>query len=306
MTKLQYTVPIIECEVIESEKDQPKKAIVRGTCLKETISRNNNKYTISNIQENDGKEVKFFVQEHGTLELKNVVGKAKLTASEGLLNYEATIRNTKEHPEIVEHAMNNEIDVSIDARAKGKYFDNKTKAYTFESVDVRGICGVGIGGVKENNMEVVLAESFREDEADDNAEVNNLAEDEKTETLVRENETLKQKVVEMEKFIEQQKVSEKEQLVAKIMEVNSDLTKADLMEKEMSTLQTVFEYEKKISENEDEEDKPEETDEEGEGEVGEREQKKQDDDIVVEAEKDFITFSDEGYKKFSDEISGRI
>jgi len=311
-SEILYTVPITECEILEEKEGVPQKARIGGVCLKPVISRNSNKYTVKNITENDNKEVKFFVQQHGDLSLKNVVGKMKLIQESDVLRYDGVIRNTKEHPEIVQHALEKEIDVSIDARWQGRNVEsvNGQRVYSYDNIDIRALCGVGIGGVKENSMDYVIAESFNGYEEKLNEE-NKMSEsinyEEKlaeAEKRLAEQEKLleeKQKVItereENDKRVaEAKRLEEKENLINEIKKLNSTLEK--LEEKEIQELKVVLEYEKKLSES---------AKNEGAGEYNDfvKEESKSA-NVLIEAEKDMISMDKKMYDNFRKEIEKNI
>ena len=153
----RFNIPL---EVTEGDSTKGR-ALVGGTLLSIGKSRNGVNYRQSNIDENDGKTVKLFIEEHGNLEVKNIVGKVNLIKEGTSLKYHGEIRNTATHPDIVEHAVNKEIDVSIDARYKSRKFVEENDAFDVDGLDVRAVCGVGVGGVPANSMDYAIAESFK-------------------------------------------------------------------------------------------------------------------------------------------------
>lgn len=322
---IRYSVPILECEVLERDGDKPIKAKIGGICLKPTISRNKNKYTIKNIQENDGKEVKLFIQEHGDLKVKNIVGKSKLTESDGVLRYDGEIRNTEEHPDIVEHAVLKEIEISIDARASGMSVEVKggNKVFSYDKVDVRALCGVGIGGLAENSMDYAIAESFKDyEEKQNDQEVVNVEEVEKLnrqiaerdlkikeqeDEIAKKDEEAKKVEDEAKKVEEAKKEEEKKKVVESIMKINKKLVEKELKEKEIPELKIIEEYEKKLSEvDEDGKDK----DGEGVGEENKEEEgePKESDKpgIVIEKDKDTISMNPKLYEQFREGIKNNL
>lgn len=324
--EFKYTVPITEYEIIEEKEGKPTKVRVGGTCLATTISRNKNKFVINNITENDNKEVKFFIQEHGDLQLNNIVGKVKLSKVDNDLRYDGVLRNTTKHPDVVEHAMNKEIDVSIDARAYGRNVVKEGEGYvkTWDKVDVRALCGVGIGGLAQNSMDFAIAESFKG--VEDELKVHEKEQKKLEAIKMEEVEKLKAELIEQEKLVKEQEEvvkkqgeklkkiddekkegekKEKEKVVESIQKLNKEI---DLKDKSISELRLIHEYEKKIHENDDDDEGAGEGKDEGddkgsseeEGDVIEKE------DIVIEEKKDRITLSDKGYKKFQEDLRKSI
>lgn len=313
-SELRYIVPITECEIIEESEGKPSQVKIGGTCLVPTVSRNNNKYSISNIQENDGKEVKLFIQEHGELQVKNVVGKLNLKMIGESLKYTGNIRNTKAHPDIVEHAINREVDMSIDARASG-YSAVKEQNKTVKSwkhVDIRALCGVGVGGLAENSMEYAIAESLQDtDEQGDNLiqerEAIKMEEMEKLKAQLAEKEQLikeqEDKVADMEKAAEVKAEEEKKEVVEEIKAVNDEAKESELMGKPISELKLMLKYEKQLKENEVKPvEEPEGAGEGKEVDAGTAEEK----EIIVNERDDSITMSEKLYKQHRDAISKNL
>jgi hypothetical protein len=310
-SEFSYVVPITECEpIVEKEGEKPTKVKVSGTCLVPTVSRNKNKYVLKNLAENDGKTVKFFMQEHGKLELNNVVGKVGLKHTGVSLVYEGVLRNTEKHPDVVDHALNKEIDVSIDARASSPRVENEngSKVYSWGSIDIRALCGVGIGGVAENTMDLAVAESFDGYEAEEqkDIEVKKVDESEQMKVIAEKDneiESLKKRVQEMETEKLRVAEAEKAKVIASIKNLNKDIK--GLEEKEISELKLIFEYEKKLKEAEEEEEKEEEK--EGNGEVeGEPSGSTEENEIVVSEAEDSITMTNKGYEKFREDLNNEL
>jgi len=150
---------IFKADVVESDA---KKAKIGGTVLTVGKSRNGILYSKENILENNGKKGKLFIEEHGYLRVSNVVGNYTLRVDENeVLKFDGVIRNTHNHPDIVEHAINGDIDWSIDARYKKRNYVKESDAYSIEGLDIRAICGVGVGGIVDNSTDYVIAESFK-------------------------------------------------------------------------------------------------------------------------------------------------
>jgi len=302
--EFKYSVALTECEVIEKDdNNKPTKARIGGICLVPTVSRNGNKYTINNVTENDKKVVKFFAQDHGVLQYKNVVGKMSLTESDGKLRYDGEIRNTVDHPDIVEHAINKEIDVSIDARASGKKIEENEgkKVYSWGKVDIRALCGVGIGGLAENSMEYAIAESFNETEE--------IIEDEQITEKVNnmdELETMKSKIAEMENLIKEKDEAlrvkeaeeearaeeEKAEVIEEIKAANSEVKESELKGKSISELKTILSYEKKLKESEEESEEDEEGNGEVEGDENDAPAESEKSGVLVNESEDTITMNE--------------
>ena len=101
---------------------------IGGTALTEGISANNNVYNVQNLKENDGRNFKWVFGHPGPGEInEHVVGKGKLDMNEGLLKHSGRIRNTANHPDVVEQVRDGLLEPSIHATARkvvreeGKY-----------------------------------------------------------------------------------------------------------------------------------------------------------------------------------------
>jgi len=289
-----------------------------GVCLEAITSRNKIKYTIDNINELDGTTAKFFVTHD--LTPQNSIGHVKFMKEGDKLRYEARVRNTVHHPDIVESISENRVDVSIDARYGKMWTEDEgdTKTFMVSELEPRGLCAVGVGGVQSNTIEYAIAEEFKkketkivEPEINEN-EVNCM--DEKMNLVVKENEQLKLRVSEMEneKKLKEQEVKSK--VVSDLVSLNKSLDTTTLMEKDLSTLNMMFEYETKLSVKENEvvaepkpEVEPEVEAEEGSAEVIDepKAEEKDNSEVIVESDGS-ITMNEALHKKFNQEVRNML
>jgi hypothetical protein len=296
---LHFVVPVTECEKIVEADGKSDKVRVAGTCLVPTISRNGNKYELRNLKENDGKSVKFFMQEHGILAVENVVGKVDLKMAEDKLMYSGILRNTAKHPDVVEHALNKEIDVSIDARPTGQKIEIEggRKVFSYAGVDIRALCGVGVGGIPENSMELAIEESFNpfnDDAQTDNFEVNKVDETEQLKTKVAEYEA---KIKVLEETENARKASERNAVVKEILKLNSAMKESELAGKGTEELNLILGYEKKLKESESKLT--------GAGE-GRESKPVENDGIVINENEDTITMNDSLYAQFRKDLENPL
>lgn len=232
-----------------------------GTCLEPTISRNDVKYTIDNINELDGTSAKFFVTHD--LTPQNSIGHVKFRKEGDKLRYEARVRNTVHHPEIIESISENRVDVSIDARYNKMWSEKEgdTEIFMVSELEPRGLCAVGVGGVQSNTIEYAIAEEFKKKETkNEEPEINENEVkhmDEKMTQVLKENEELKSKVSEMEKENKLKEQEVKSKVVSNIVSLNKALDTKALMEKEIEVLNMMYDYEKKLSVKEEEAKEPE-------------------------------------------------
>ena len=291
-------------EVKESDKEG-KWMRIGGVALSPIKSRNGITYTTTNIEENDGVKAKFFMTHD--LGPDNVVGHVTFAKEGDNLVYDARIRNTAKHQDVMEMAKDKFFDVSIDGRYKTikRMKEESETKYVLEGLEIRGLCGVGVGGIPTNSVDYAIAEEFKKiDEknvTEENipTEVLKLEED-KLQTVVVENEKLQGEVAMLRKKVQEQELSEKVKVVKEIMAVNSkDFKEEDLMSKEIKELEMILGYEKKLA-------KEEETEENGESEVEETKlDVEEKEDVVIEKDGD-VTASAKLYAKFNEDIRNQI
>jgi hypothetical protein len=294
-------------DIVMATEAEETKARIGGTCLVEGKSRNKNKWEKEHIKENNGKEVKFFMQEHGELQVKNIVGKVKLFEDEGVLKYDGIVRNTKEHPEVIKHAMEKEIDVSVDCRVQKieRVWEGEDFYYKLHHPEVRALCGVGIGGVSENTMDYVIAEHLD----DRNLQIPIEEKTQKVKEMeeqMKEIERLKNELLEKEKLIKEHddkmKVIETEKaksienernaLVNEIKKLKK-VEEKELDGKSVSELKLILDYESKLKTKEHE----------GFGIIGESGKTE---DIVVEKESGDVYMGNNMYAQFQEEMKKSV
>ena len=250
---------LVPAEIKESgieEGTGRKWCVIGGTALTTTTSRNGIKYTQQNITENNGKRGKFFV-EHD-LTVPNLVGDVKFIEENGDLRYQARIKNTAKHPDIVEQAMDGLLDVSIDARYKD-LVPQEEGDYAVEGLDIRALVATGIGGVKENTVEYAIMESYNGVSTSDihtiidevNAMSEEISKPQVDETILKEHEETKKRLAEAEQKLASIKEAEKKAVVTSIVSSNKQrggsLTEEKLLAMSDDALAVVKSFEEEES-----------------------------------------------------------
>lgn len=150
---------------IKEADEQGKWIRIGGEVFRHNItSRNGITYRMENINEVDGSKAKFFMTHE--LTPRNVVGHVRFKKEGDVCYYDAKIRNTKDWEDVVEKAKDKMFEVSLDARYKKlKRVKEKDKPikYVLEGMEMRGLCGVGVGGVPTNSIDYAIAEKFKKE-----------------------------------------------------------------------------------------------------------------------------------------------
>lgn len=238
-------------EIKESGEESGRKWLrIGGTALTEGVSKNNNRYTIKNLQENDGQTFKWLVGHPATDIESHVVGKGNLKISpEGLL-HDGKIRNTANHPDIVEGVQDGFYGPSIHAFAKK--IIRKDGAYEVEGLNIKLIGLVACQGVERASIDYAIAESFDLTEPAKAPTVQ--AEEIQPKEEIKMEETKSTPIVSVEEFkavqAELSRLHEerKNEMVESLRGYNKDLKVEDLMKESESQLKMRLEYEKRLSE----------------------------------------------------------
>jgi|TARA_Y100000310_G_scaffold140352_2_gene139793 hypothetical protein len=309
-------------EIKESgENKQGKWLKIGGIALTEGVSRNKNKYTFKNLQENHGRKFKWLfghpdddgVEEH-------IVGTGELNQSGKNLFHEGKIRNTARHPDVVESVRDGFVGPSIHASAKK--ITREEGVYLVEGLEIDGVGLVGFQGVKTASIDYAIAESFDLKESSDGDvkelkqhEVNKMAEEEqpkvepeaapeapaeekkeeapseeKSEEAPAQESLTSEEIKSLREELTALKNARKNDLVESVLKVNKELEKEGLMKESEDKLKLILEYETKLSRTES---------------VGVVESEKPAEAGIVEEAGDF-TMSKEAYAKFNAEIRERV
>jgi len=311
------------------ESSGKKWCLIGGTALKVCTSLNGITYTQENISENDKKQGKFFV-EHD-LQVKNLVGTVKFFKENEELKYEARIRNTVDHPDIVEKAVDKLLDVSIDARYEDLITEEEdTKV---KGLDIRALVATGIGGVPGNSLDFAIMESYgnKTESKKENSmdEVKSMAEESKITAdakLVAERDDARKiaeesakKLAVVEEKLAKIKEAERKKLIASVLESNGkrkgSLTEEKLLKMSDETLGILKEQEDEAAAKAAEETKKEE-ESDGKAEVPDEEESPipQSDGIGeadffkhIVVEKDGTTYlKSQSWKSFNDGIKSEV
>ena len=295
---------------------------IGGMALEEGVSRNNNKYTIENLKENDGREFKWLFGHPDHDAEEHIVGLGKLSLQEGKLLHEGKIRNTARHPDVVEMVRDGFLGPSIHASAKEVSFEEGV--YSVKGLEIEGVGLVAFQGVKSASIDYALAESFEKAESSkedvtETMEETKMAEEEqnvpeeqpkeepKQEEPVaeepKEEEPKKEEPAQESLSVEEIRMlkeelatlknAKKNEMVESIISINKDLKKEELMKETDEKLKLVLEYETKLAQKNEsvgvvEEEVKEETKEFGVADDGS------------------YTMTKEMYAKFNKELKERV
>jgi hypothetical protein len=279
-----------------------------GVALTEGVSKNNNKYRFNNLKENDGRSFKWLFG-HPEEPEAHIVGSGSLKLENDKLMHEGKIRNTANHPDVVEAIRDGFLGPSIHASADKVTREGKN--YLVEGLSIDGIGLVAFQGVKNATIDYAIAESFdkKEDKNnEDNKEADNMSEEEKVEAPAEEPKEEPKEEVEtkeeeepkaeenkrvtaLEKEIASLKESRKVSIVESIIKINPSLKKDDLMKESEEKLELMRSYEGKLAEKKDS-TAIVETDSEDKG-------------GIVENNGDY-TMSEKMYSEFNKELRERV
>lgn len=235
---------------------------IGGIALVEGVSKNKNRYTFKNLEENSGRAFKWLVG-HPDEPEEHVVGKGQLILEGTKLLHEGKIRNTARHPDIIEQVKDGFLGPSIHATADK--VTHKEGYYEVEGLNIDGVGLVAFQGVKQATIDYAIAESFSKKMS------------EMTESSGAEDVQNATRLNHME---------EKTKVVDAILELNSNFEKEQLLEKSLEELQLIESYEQKLNVKEEEVAEPaaEEPAEEPAAEAPAEEEKEEEAEEEAEAE----------------------
>lgn len=242
---------------------------IGGVALEEGVSRNNNKYTINNLKENDQREFKWvFGHPYENVE-EHVLGKGSLSFADNKLFHEGKIRNTARHPDVVEMVKDGLLGPSIHATAST--ISEKDGVYEVEGLQIEGVGLVAFQGVKAATIDYAIAESFNEgtemkesskEDAKQQTEETKM-EEQPVEAPVEEPKVEEPKVEEpkaeetpvepadpqeaLKALKEEVESLKRKPLVESIVKINSELKSNDLMKESVEQLGMILEYENKLA-----------------------------------------------------------
>lgn len=295
---------------------------IGGLALEEGVSRNKNRYTFKNLQENNSRNFKwvFGHPAHGEVE-EHIVGMGQLSLSDTKLMHEGRIRNTARHPDIIESVRDGFLGPSIHATAK-KITKEKDE-YLVEGLEIDGIGLVAFQGVKNASIDYAIAESFelenktnegektmeeekpiKEEEAQAPAEAPEAPEEapkeEEKEEAPKEEEAkeepapapAEERLKQMQEQIDKLNAEKKENLVESIIKINSELKKEELLKESDDRLGLILGYETKLaSKNES---------------AAIVEEKAEEAPMIAEANDGTYSMTKESYEKFNREMREKI
>jgi hypothetical protein len=283
---------------------------IGGIALEEGVSANLRQYTIQNLAENDGKSFKWLfghprISEGEHFE-PHIVGMGKLKLDGNKLIHEGMIRNTAQHPDVVEAVQDGFLGPSIHGFCKK--ISKKDGKLAIEGLDIGLIALVAVQGVKNASIDYAIAESFdkkmnelAEASIESDEVANNTATEEpkmdETKPVVAEAKPATP-AVSMEEYnnlkseLATIKEAKKKDLVGQICEMNKKLKAEDLLKETEDHLKLVLEYEMKLAQ------KPAEA-----AAVVEDNNKPE---VIGEAKDGSISLTEEAYKKFNKELKERV
>lgn len=309
-----------EFVISESEGSENKKLSLGGIALVEGLSKNNNRYKIENLVENNGNEFKWLVGHPKTADPDFVVGKGELAMEGEILKHSGWIMNTAKYPDLIEKVKEGLLGPSIHASFK-KLEPVKTEEgleYHVSGLNIEGIGLVSFQGVKSASIDYAIQEAYEsasslEDKADLNVkmeESNDSEVDHGGDKMEEKLKQLEEQNALLQKELENMKIKQKESIVEEVCKLNDSLVKEDLMKESEEILKLRMDYESRLIKESEEVSKEESTEEsEKEEEKGESESvetKKEDSEEVKEEAKDSyvlekdgsVTLSEKGYLEF--------
>jgi hypothetical protein len=295
---------------------------IGGLALEEGVSRNNNKYTLKNLEENNGKQFKWLFghPSDGSVE-EHIVGMGKLTQENNKLFHEGKIRNTARHPDVLEAVKDGFLGPSIHATADK--VSREEGVYTVEGLEIDGVGLVAFQGVKNASIDYAIAESFdkmessvAEDEKKSESEGElKMSEEEikqpepeaqpqpaeepqaepaKEEEAPAQEDFTSEEVKSLREELNAIKLARKNDLVESIVSINKDLKKEELMNESDEKLKIVLEYEMKLSQKTES------------AAVVETEQHEEEKVSFVENKDGSYSMSKEMYENFNKEIRNKV
>ena len=309
-----------EYDVIESTNKEGTWLKIGGTALEEGISRNKNIYSYKNLKENDGRSVKWLVGHPKSNIEEHIVGNGKVYLDGAKLKHEGMIRNTANHPDVVEAIKDKFLGPSIHASAE-KVVQTK-EGYVIEGLSIKGIGLVAFQGVKNATIDYAIAESFeRAEEKVIETDLNNdkgdkMSEEEKPaekpaeekveetpseakpqeSVSIAEIKAIKEELASLKEIREElnvMKSEKKNELVESIVALNKDLKKEDLVKESQEKLELIREYETKLSKKTESSAIVEEDEKHSEGKI-------------IEQKDGTVSMSTELYESFNKEIRDRV
>jgi len=314
-------------EIQEGSDDKGNWISIGGVALVEGVSKNQNYYSIKNLEENDGREFKYIFG-HPMEAEDHVVGLGKLSMENNVLRHDGKIRNTHNHPDVIESVKDKFVGPSIHAAAKKVTF--KEGKYHMEGLSIEGVGLVAFQGVKKATIDYAIAESFdkkmldRTESSEEDANTNNdmegdnMPDEEKPEEAPKEEETPeapaegtdakpaeepapeepKTESVSLSEFkavqkeLKEMKEQKKKELVESIVAMNKNLKTEDLMKESENELMLRKQYEQKMctTENLGVVDMP----------------KNEGDGISVVESGDEVTVAQESWNAFNEELRKRV
>tara|TARA_Y100000310_G_C20698489_1_gene827460 strand:- start:2263 stop:3366 length:1104 start_codon:yes stop_codon:yes gene_type:complete len=316
-----WEVSNLNLDIIESE-GKPKSLKMTGTALTTGTSRNKVKYTYKNLEEVNGSMFNFLVGHRKDYDNPDHnVGEGSYNVQGEKLKFEGLISNNKHHPDIVEQAQKELVSVSVQGGFKSIEKVDGEVIVEGLRVPILALVNKHTRGVEGATIESAIAERIELDGVDEKEDMEaNMAEenaqkilekqlkekDDKITAIEEKHKVAQEEIGKLKKKSADELAGKKKKVAESIVKINEKMDKDKLMDKSLSELQTIEEYEKKISESDGDEN------EGGDAEVDDKDDAEEKDDklslkgIVIEKETGYITMDEGMRKKFNDEVRESI
>ena len=173
---------IVEKVDIE-ERDGSKWAVLEGTALVTGLSSNKVNYRLKNLKENDGSEFSVLAGHRKDYDNPDhVVGDGKYSLKGEKLRFKAEVKNTHQHPDIVEKSKDKLLSVSVQGGYERIDFEKDDKGHVKNAIveglhiPILALVNKHTRGIQGATIESVIAERI-ELENKKTQEVDNMVEE---------------------------------------------------------------------------------------------------------------------------------
>lgn len=244
---LNWQVSNFNTKVIEEKEGGVNNAwaVVKGTALAVEESNNNRKYTFDNLVENNGKEFNVIVGHHEDYDNPaHNVGEGKYILEGVKLNFDSKIRNTPQHPDIVEKIRDGLVAPSVQGGFKRAVKKNGSVVIEGLKIPLIALVNRHVRGMP--SAVAAIEESVNLEELEEMKPIINegdsMSEDDVQKQISERDE-------EINKLKEQLELQKKEIIVERVLSLNSKLSKEELMKLSESELMITEKYEKTLKES---------------------------------------------------------
>lgn len=287
---------------------------ISGTALTVGVSKNGRNYNYENLESNNGKMFNIIAGHRDDYDNPDhVVGEGTYIFDGQTLKYEARIKNTAQHPDIIDQTRDGLLAPSIQGNFDADVSENGDIDVHNLDIPLMALVSKHARGVEGANIETALAERLELggiEKTEEKLEVSKMAEEETKDEvseaqkkidelmeanrkLEESNKAFKEKFEAVEKQEEAKALEAKKKLVESIVKLNSKFETDKLMEKSEAELQTIMEYEEKLRK-------------ESVSEVADDKNEDPLKGIVVEEKTKDITMTEERRQKFNQDLMNSI